>query len=149
MRAIIQRVNFASVKVSGEIVSEIEKGLLIFVGFSNNDTESDLEYIYNKILGLRIFEDENEKMNLSVIDKNYEILVVSQFTLYGDCRKGKRPNFMESLNPSDAKIIYEKFLNLFEKNGVEIKSGIFAADMKISLENDGPVTIQLDSTKLY
>lgn len=149
MRAIIQRVNFASVKVSGEIVSEIEKGLLVFVGFSNNDTESDLEYIYNKILGLRIFEDENEKMNLSVIDKNYEILVVSQFTLYGDCRKGKRPNFMESLNPSDAKIIYEKFLNLFEKNGVEIKSGIFAADMKISLENDGPVTIQLDSTKLY
>lgn len=149
MRAVIQRVNFASVKVSGEIVSEIDNGLLVFVGFSNNDTDSDLEYIYNKILGLRIFEDENEKMNLSIVDKGFKILIVSQFTLYGDCRKGKRPNFMESLNPKDANEIYEKFLKLFENSGIETRAGIFGADMKILLENDGPVTIQLDSSKLY
>lgn len=149
MRAVVQRVNFASVKVSGEIVSEIHRGLLVFVGFSNTDTDSDLEYIYNKILGLRIFEDENDKMNLSVVDKKFEILVVSQFTLYGDCRKGKRPNFMESLNPTDAKIVYERFLKLFDGSEIETKAGIFGADMKILLENDGPVTIQLDSSKLY
>lgn len=149
MRAIVQRVNFASVRVSGEIVSEINKGLLVFVGFSNEDTIKDLEYILNKILGLRIFEDENYKMNLSVMDKNYEILVVSQFTLYGDCRKGKRPNFMNSLNPKDANILYEKFVEMFKTKGIEPKTGVFGGDMKINLENDGPVTIQLDSTKLY
>lgn len=148
MRAVVQRVNHASVTVDKKIVSKIEKGLLIFVVFSNLDTISDLEYILNKILGLRIFEDENEKMNLSVMDKNYEILVVSQFTLYGDCRKGKRPNFMESLNPTDANILYEKFLEMCREK-ISVKSGIFGADMKILLENDGPVTIQLDSSKLY
>lgn len=149
MRALIQRVNFAKVKVKDKEVSKIDKGLLVFVGFSNKDTDKDLEYILKKIKNLRIFEDENFKMNLSVIDKKYEILVVSQFTLYGDCRKGNRPSFDDSLSSKEAKVLYDRFLKLFEKERICIKSGIFQADMKISLENDGPVTIQLDSNKIY
>lgn len=149
MRALIQRVNFAKVKVKDKEVSKIDKGLLVFVGFSNKDTDKDLEYILKKIKNLRIFEDENFKMNLSVIDKKYEILVVSQFTLYGDCRKGNRPSFDDSLSSKEAKVLYDRFLKLFEKESICIKSGIFQADMKISLENDGPVTIQLDSNKIY
>lgn len=149
MRALIQRVNFAKVKVEDKEVSKIDKGLLVFIGFSNKDTDKDLEYIIKKIKNLRIFEDENFKMNLSVIDKNYEILVVSQFTLYGDCRKGNRPSFDDSLSSKEAKVLYNKFLKLFEKENICIKTGIFQADMKVSLENDGPVTIQLDSNKIY
>lgn len=149
MRALIQRVNFAKVKVEDKEVSKIDKGLLVFIGFSNKDTDKDLEYIIKKIKNLRIFEDENFKMNLSVIDKNYEILVVSQFTLYGDCRKGNRPSFDDSLSSKEAKVLYNKFLKLFEKEDICIKTGIFQADMKVSLENDGPVTIQLDSNKIY
>ncbi len=149
MRAVVQRVNYASLKVDGEVVSEIDKGLVVLVGFSNEDTKEDLEYIKNKILGLRIFEDENEKMNLSILDKGYDLLIVSQFTLYGDCRKGKRPNFMQSLNPNDAKIVYDEFVEMFKDENIKVKTGIFGAYMKVLLENDGPVTIQLDSSKLY
>ena len=137
MRALIQRVNFASVKVDEKEVSKIDKGLLVFVGFTKTDTDKDLEYILKKVKNIRIFEDENFKMNLSVIDKKYEILIVSQFTLYGDCTKGNRPSFDKSLGASE------------EKENISIKSGIFQADMKIALENDGPVTIQLDSNRIY
>ncbi len=149
MRAVVQRVNFASVTVDGKKVSQIKKGLLVFVGFSFDDKQSDLEYIFKKVINLRIFEDEIGKMNLSLLDKNFEVLVVSQFTLYGDCRKGNRPNFMNSLSSDKAVIMYEQFLKLFTDFGINIKSGIFQADMKVQLENDGPVTIQLDSNKMY
>lgn len=149
MRAILQRVNFASVKVDNKEVSRINKGLLLFVGFGKEDTEEDLKYIFKKVVNLRIFEDENFKMNLSVLDKNYEILVVSQFTLYGDCRKGNRPSFDLSMSSVDAREKYEEFLKLFYTNNISIKTGVFQADMKVSLENDGPVTIQLDSKRTY
>lgn len=149
MRAIIQRVNFASVEVDKKEVSRINKGLLLFVGFGKEDTDVDLKYIFKKVLNLRIFEDQNFKMNLSVLDKGYEILIVSQFTLYGDCRKGNRPSFDNSLSSIEAKRKYEEFLELFYDNHIVVKTGKFQADMKILLENDGPVTIQLDSKKCY
>lgn len=149
MRAILQRVNFASVEVDKKEVSSINKGILLFVGFGKEDTDGDLKYIFKKILNLRIFEDENFKMNLSVLDKGYEILIVSQFTLYGDCRKGNRPSFDNSLSSFEAKKRYEEFLKLFYDNNIPVKTGIFQADMKVLLENDGPVTIQLDSKKSY
>lgn len=149
MRAIIQRVNFASVEVDKKEVSRIKKGLLLFVGFGKEDTDVDLKYIFRKVLNLRIFEDQNFKMNLSVLDKGYEILIVSQFTLYGDCRKGNRPSFDNSLSSIEAKRKYEEFLELFYDNHIVVKTGKFQAYMKVLLENDGPVTIQLDSKKNY
>ncbi|AIZ36483.1 D-aminoacyl-tRNA deacylase [Parvimonas micra] len=149
MRVILQRVNFASVEVNKKEVSRINKGLLLFVGFGKDDTDEDLKYIFRKILNLRIFEDQNYKMNLSVLDMSYEILIVSQFTLYGDCRKGNRPSFDGSLSSFEAKRKYEEFLRLFYDNNITVKTGIFQADMKVLLENDGPVTIQLDSKKNY
>ena len=149
MRVILQRVNFASVEVNKKEVSRINKGLLLFVGFGKDDTDEDLKYIFRKILNLRIFEDQNYKMNLSVLDMSYEILIVSQFTLYGDCRKGNRPSFDNSLSSIEAKRKYEEFLELFYDNHIVVKTGKFQADMKVLLENDGPVTIQLDSKKNY
>lgn len=149
MRAILQRVNFASVEVDKKEVSRINKGLLLFVGFGKNDTIEDLNYIFRKVVNLRIFEDNNSKMNLSVIDKSYEILIVSQFTLYSDCRKGNRPSFDNSLSSIEAREKYEEFLEIFKENNISVKTGIFQADMKVLLENDGPVTMQLDSKKNY
>ena len=149
MIVILQRVNFASVEVNKKEVSRINKGLLLFVGFGKDDTDEDLKYIFRKILNLRIFEDQNYKMNLSVLDMSYEILIVSQFTLYGDCRKGNRPSFDGSLSSFEDKRKYEEFLRLFYDNNIKVKTGIFQADMKVLLENDGPVTIQLDSKKNY
>ena len=149
MRAILQRVNFASVEVDKKEVSRINKGLLLFVGFGKNDSIEDLNYIFRKVVNLRIFEDNNSKMNLSVIDKSYEILIVSQFTLYGDCRKGIRPSFDNSLSSIEAREKYEEFLEIFKENNISVKTGIFQADMKVLLENDGPVTMQLDSKKNY
>ena len=116
MRAILQRVNFASVEVDKKEVSRINKGLLLFVGFGKNDSIEDLNYIFRKVVNLRIFEDNNSKMNLSVIDKSYEILIVSQFTLYGDCRKGNRPSFDNSLSSIEAREKYEEFLEIFKEN---------------------------------
>ena len=149
MRSILQRVNFASVEVDKKEVSRINKGLLLFVGFGKNDSIEDLNYIFRKVVNLRIFEDNNSKMNLSVIDKSYEILIVSQFTLYGDCRKGNRPSFDHSLSSIEAREKYEEFLEIFKENNISVKTGIFQADMKVLLENDGPVTMQLDSKKNY
>jgi len=148
VRAIIQRVNRASVSIDGKIFSSIDRGILILVGFHKEDTKADSDYIISKTTGLRIFEDENNLMNLSVSDIGGEILVVSQFTLYGDARKGKRPSFSTAMPPADAKIFYNNFLNRFRENFNTVKSGVFAADMEISIANYGPVTIILDSSKI-
>ena len=142
MRAVIQRVTEASVKVDGKITGEIGKGILIFLGVGEGDTEKDLKYIADKTIGLRIFSDENDKMNLSVQDIGGEILVVSQFTLYGDCRKGKRPSFSSSMEPVAAKRMYEEFIEYVSEQGIR------TAHMKVELLNDGPVTILLDSSKI-
>ena len=149
MRAVIQRVNKACVTIDGKVNGEINKGLLVLLGVGPDDTEKDLTYICDKILGLRIFEDEDEKMNLSLRDINGELMVVSQFTLFGDCRKGKRPSFASACPPDRAQKLYEDFLKLCENEGFAPAHGEFGADMKVSLENDGPVTILLDSTKLF
>ena len=149
MRAILQRVTNAEVKVDGEIIGSIGKGILIFLGVSDDDTEKDLQYIADKMINLRIFEDENGKMNLSVHDIQGELLIVSQFTLYGDCRKGRRPSFDKAGKPDFANEMYEKFIKYCSDSGLKTEHGEFGADMKVSLLNDGPVTIMLDSTKLY
>jgi len=149
VRAIIQRVTNASVAVDGEVIGSIGKGILIFLGVSDDDTEADLKYIADKMLNLRIFEDENGKMNLSLLDTSGEILVISQFTLYGDCRKGRRPSFDKAGKPDYANEMYEKFIDYCRASGLKTECGQFGADMKVSLLNDGPVTMMLDSTKLF
>ena len=148
MRAVIQRVNNASVAVGGKIIGEIGKGLLVFLGVGDGDTDADLKYIADKTVGLRIFSDADDKMNLSVTDVDGEVLVVSQFTLYGDCRKGKRPSFTSSMEPKGAEEMYEKFIKTIESNGIKTAHGEFGADMQVSISNDGPVTILLDSSKI-
>ena len=148
MRAVIQRVNNASVEVGGKTVGEIGKGLLVFLGIGDGDTQADLNYIADKTAGLRIFSDEDDKMNLSVTDIGGEILVVSQFTLYGDCRKGRRPNFTSSMEPVTAEKMYVDFIKVIEEKGIKTAHGEFGADMKVSISNDGPVTILLDSSKI-
>jgi len=149
MRAVVQRVSRARVKVDGEVTGKIENGLLVFVGVAPDDTEKDMEYIADKIMNLRIFEDENEKMNLSVTDVNGSLLVISQFTLYGDCRKGRRPNFTGSCEPVKAEKMYLEMLEYLKSKGIKTESGIFGADMKVDLLNDGPVTLLLDSSKIF
>ena len=149
MRAVIQRVNHASVSIDGRISGKIGKGLLVLLGVGPEDTDADLKYMCDKILGLRIFEDSDEKMNLSLRDIGGELLVVSQFTLYGDCRKGKRPSFAGACPPDRAEALYEKFLELCSAEGITPEHGEFGADMKVDLQNDGPVTILLDSSKLF
>ncbi len=146
MRAIIQRVNYASVKADGKEISSIAKGFLVFAGWEEMDTTEDLEWISGKIARLRIFNDENDLMNLSIQESSGDILLVSQFTLFASTKKGNRPSFIRSAKPDIAIPLYEKFILCLEKDvGKPIKKGIFGADMKISLENDGPVTIQIDS----
>jgi D-tyrosyl-tRNA(Tyr) deacylase len=150
MRAVVQRVKSASVTINGEVVSEISQGLLILVGVGNNDTTADAVYLAEKIVELRIFEDDDGKMNLSLKDIKGELLVVSQFTLYGDCRKGRRPSFSDSARPEQARPLYEYFVEkLCETAATIVKTGVFAADMAVSLVNDGPVTMLLDSCKLF
>lgn len=149
MRAVVQRVDYANVKVKGEIVGEIDEGLLVFLGVGEDDGNEDLEYMVDKILGLRIFEDDLGKMNLSLKDIDGEILIVSQFTLYGDVRKGKRPSFTASANPELAEDIYEKFIKRCEEEGIKSETGVFGAHMDVELLNDGPVTILIDSKKIF
>lgn len=149
MRAVIQRVKSASVKVDGELVSEIGTGLLIFLGVAHNDTESELEYIANKVANLRIFEDIDGKMNLSLLDTGGSALVVSQFTLYGDCRKGRRPSFINAARPEVANDLYEQFISLLNELNIPTVGGTFQAMMDVQLVNDGPVTILLDSDKQF
>lgn len=149
MRAVIQRVKSASVTVDNELVSEIGPGLLIFLGISHNDTNIDLDYTANKIANLRIFEDADGKMNCSLHDTGGEALVVSQFTLYGDCRKGRRPSFIDAACPDVANDIYEQFITTLEQLNIPTKGGTFQAMMDVQLVNDGPVTILLDSNKQF
>lgn len=150
MRAVIQRVKKASVAINDEIVSEISQGLLILVAVGNGDTTSDADYLAEKIAELRIFEDDCGKMNLSVKDIKGELLAVSQFTLYGDCRRGRRPSFTDSAGPGLAKPLYDYFVEkLASTAATEVKTGVFAADMAVSLVNDGPVTLLLDSSKAF
>ena len=146
MRLVVQRVSHASVKVDGEIKGEIGNGFLVLLGVKKGDTEKDLDYCVKKLVGLRIFEDENEKMNLSVSDVNGDFLIISQFTLYGDTKKGNRPSFILAEEPDKANSMYETFLEKVKvASGRRVEKGVFGADMKVELLNDGPVTIIIES----
>ena len=149
MRAVVQRVTYSSVEVDGEIVGEINKGFNVLLGISKEDTEEDMKYIKDKIINLRVFSDENDKMNLSLLDIQGELLLISQFTLYGDARKGRRPNFMNALGGEEAKKFYDKFIEMMKETGLKVQTGIFGADMKVDIKNDGPVTILLDSSRNF
>lgn len=149
MRAVVQRVTSSSVVVDGKIIGEIGLGFNVLIGISKDDTIEDLKYIKDKVINLRVFQDENDKMNLSLLDVSGEILVISQFTLYGDCRKGRRPNFMEARGGEGAVKLYEEFLELLKTSGLKVESGEFGADMKVQINNDGPVTILLDSKRNF
>lgn len=145
MRVVVQRSKEARVTVNGETTGSIEKGLVVLVGVTHDDDEADASYLAEKIANLRIFEDENGKMNESLLDTGGEILSVSQFTLYGDARKGRRPNFTDAAKPEHARKIYEKFNEFLREKGVKVETGIFGAMMEVHLINDGPVTLILES----
>ncbi len=149
MRAVIQRVEKARVSVDNKNINEIDRGVLVFLGVGCDDIDEDLNYLIKKIVNLRIFEDEEGKMNLSLRDIGGDMLVVSQFTLYGDCRKGRRPSFIEAAPPDMANKYYESFIEGVAARGINVKGGIFQAHMKVELINDGPVTILLDSKKEF
>lgn len=148
MRALVQRVSYAKVEVSGDTVGEIGPGLLVFLGVTETDSETEARYLAQKISKLRIFNDDAGKMNLSVRDSGGAALAVSQFTLYADAKKGNRPSYVHAAPPDHADPLFERFKALLAETGVEVASGIFAADMKVSLLNDGPVTIWLDTAEL-
>ena len=148
MRVVLQRVKYASVKVDGVITGQIQQGLLLLVGFKCDDTMKEIEKLAKKSVELRIFEDENGKLNLGVQDIGGKILSVSQFTLYANCKKGRRPGFDKAMKADDAKKHYELFNEELKKYGVDVECGIFQADMKVELLNDGPVTIILDSDEM-
>lgn len=149
MRAVIQRVSQSNVQVNNKIVGEINEGLMVLLGVSLEDTLEDVKFLAEKIVNLRIFEDEQGKMNLSVKDVKGKILSISQFTLYGDCRKGRRPSFVEAAKPDQAEKLYEEFNKYIKNLGVDLETGTFQADMKVFLINDGPVTFILDSKKNF
>jgi D-tyrosyl-tRNA(Tyr) deacylase len=148
MRAVLQRVKSASVSVDGGVVGSIERGLVVLVGVAKDDGPPDAEYLVDKTLGLRIFPDENGKMNRNVLEAGGSLLAVSQFTLYGDCRKGRRPSFDRAAGPEKARSLYEHFIALARARGARVETGIFQASMAVQLVNDGPVTIICDSSKL-
>ncbi|MBE6642348.1 MAG: D-tyrosyl-tRNA(Tyr) deacylase [Ruminococcaceae bacterium] len=148
MKIVIQRVSEASVSVEGKTVGRIGKGFMLLIGVAKGDTEQDAVTLAEKIYKLRVFEDENEKMNLSLADVNGGVLAISQFTLCAECRRGNRPDFFNAAPPSEANAIYELFVEEMRKKGITTEMGIFGADMKVSLINDGPVTIILDSEEL-
>ncbi len=145
MRAVLTRVNSASVTIDGQLHGKIQKGFLILLGVGPNDTEAQCRYLAEKILGLRIFEDENGKMNLSIQDVGGQLLVVSQFTLYGNCRKGRRPSFTDAASPELGNAMYERFLDICAQLGYPPQHGQFGADMQVESINDGPVTLILDT----
>ena len=144
MKLVIQRVNYANVKIDGEEVGKIKKGLLVLVGVAEEDDEKIVEKYFNKLIKLRIFEDENGKTNLSLKDVGGELLLVSQFTLLANCKEGNRPSFIGAGSPDEAKRLYEYMVELGKKSDIHTESGVFGADMKVSLENDGPFTIVLE-----
>lgn len=145
MKVVLQRVKNASVTVEGEVTGAIDHGLLLLVGFKEGDTKEDLRYLAEKVVHLRIFEDESGKMNHSLLDVKGSILSVSQFTLYGDCRKGRRPNFIRSAKPEVAEPLYRRFNEILKSYGVPVETGVFGAMMEVSFTNDGPVTFILES----
>ncbi len=146
MKVVVQRCKNSSVEVDGKLISKIDKGLMVLVGFTHDDTKKDMEYLVNKVVNLRVFEDENGVMNKSVIDEDGEILCVSQFTLYGDASKGNRPSYINAMRPEEATKMYDEYCEMLNEK-VPTKKGVFGADMKVSLINDGPVTIIIESKK--
>lgn len=144
MRVLVQRCDKALVRVNDNVVGSINKGLMILVGFTEGDNFDTIKYMTDKVVNLRVFDDENGVMNKSLLDTSFSILSVSQFTLYGDASKGRRPSYVNALNGSLAKPLYDKFNEELRKYGVEVETGIFGADMKVELINDGPITIMLE-----
>ena len=144
MKVLVQRVLSSSVEVDNKIVGQINKGLLLLVGFTEGDTEKEIDYMVDKILNLRIFDDDNGIMNKSLIDINGSILSISQFTLYADTRKGRRPSYVKALNGDKAILLYDKFNDKLKEENIKVETGVFGADMKVSLINDGPITIMLE-----
>lgn len=149
MRAVVQRVKEANVSVDGELIGSINKGLLVLLGVKVGDKDEDFLYIQRKVYNLRIFDDENGVMNKSLLDLGYDLLIVSQFTLYGDARKGNRPSYVQAAKSEEATYYYEKFIEESKKNNIKVEHGKFGAGMDVSLINDGPVTILLDSEKEF
>lgn len=147
MRVVVQRVKHASVTINGTVNGKINNGFLVLLGIQSTDSEQDVDYLVKKVTNLRIFSDENDKMNLSLKDVNGELLVISQFTLYGNCREGNRPSFIEAARPDVAIPLYEYFVEECRKQISVVETGVFGADMKVSLLNDGPVTIIIESKK--
>lgn len=148
MKIVLQRVKHSSVEIEGSIHGKIKNGFMALVGFSNGDTKEIIDKMIDKMINLRVFEDENQKMNLSLLDTQGSILSISQFTLYADCRKGRRPGFTDAAKPDIAIPLYEYFNDAIRQKGIHVETGIFGADMKVSLLNDGPVTIILDSQEI-
>ncbi len=147
MRALLQRVTAGAVRINGETVGKIGPGLVILLGITHDDTEKDCEFLADKCAGLRIFTDDNDKMNLSLLDVKGEALIISQFTLYGDSRKGRRPSYTDASRPEHAIPLYEKFIEEFSSRGIRTQTGEFGADMKVEIHNDGPVTLMVESRK--
>lgn len=148
MRALIQRVSEANVRVDGKIVGEIETGFLVLLGITHEDSEREADYLARKIAGLRLFEDADGKMNLGLADVGGSVLAVSQFTLYGNARKGRRPSFVDAARPEQAQPLYAYFCDVLQSQGIDVAQGVFQAMMKVSLVNDGPVTLWLDTDDL-
>ena len=149
MRCVVQRVTSSSVTVGGEISGQIGSGLLVLIGVSSEDTDADLKYMAEKVPNLRIFDDENGVMNRSVLDVGGSILAVSQFTLYGDARGGRRPSYFRAAKPDKADVLYERLIACWREKGIHVETGVFRTEMKVALVNDGPVTILLDSEKTF
>lgn len=149
MRAVVQRVSYSKVTVDGVIIGEIQKGLNVLLGVGQEDSEKDIEYLAEKIINLRVFEDSNQKMNLSLRDVSGELLIISQFTLYGDTRKGKRPSYDKAARPEGAEVMYNKFVDYCKQYDIKVQTGKFQAMMMVEIQNDGPVTLLIDSKKEF
>ncbi|MCS7252613.1 MAG: D-aminoacyl-tRNA deacylase [Armatimonadota bacterium] len=149
MRAVVQRIKYAHVEVDGNVIASVGDGLAVLLGIGVEDEEADAHYLAGKVAHLRVFEDDSGRLNLSVLDTNGEVLVVSNFTLYGDCRKGRRPSFTEAAPPELAQPLYEAFISALKKEGVKVAHGMFGARMVVRIDNNGPVTLLLDSKRQF